>query len=184
MLPAPTALTTERLALRRPRLEDAAAVFGYAGDPEATRLMSWPMHRGIEDSRSFLAFALGEWAEHGIGAYLIERDGAVLGSTGLELRDPSTAITGYILLPQAWGRGYATEACRAMLRLGAELRLSRIEAHCHHAHAVSARVLEKSGMRFECLIERHTVFPNLAPEPQRVRRYAWGAGAEPGGGSG
>lgn len=184
MRPVPSSLDTDRLRLRRPHREDAASVFAYAGDPEATRLMGWPIHRSIDDTQAFLDIALHEWSERGVGPYLIERDGIVLGSTGLHLREPLLAVTGYILLRAAWGRGYATEACRAMLQLGEQLGLERIEAHCHHAHPASAHVLEKCGMRFEGVLERHLVFPNLSCEPQDVRSYAWLAEGLPRGGSG
>lgn len=77
------------------------------------------------------------------------------------------------MLRSEWGKGYATEACRAMVALGQSLGFARIDARCHAAHEASARVLEKSGMTLEGVLRRYDMFPNLGAEPQDVRVYAW-----------
>jgi len=176
MFAAPVTLATARLTLRRPARDDADAIFSYAGDSAATRFMSWPMHLELDDTRRFIELALSHWEQQGVGAYLIERSGAVIGSTGLEPESRNRAVTGYILARHAWGHGYATEACRAMIDLGRSLGFARIEAQCHVDHLASARVLEKSGMRLEAILPRQIVLPNLSPEPQDVRSYALGSG--------
>jgi ribosomal-protein-alanine N-acetyltransferase len=184
MLTAAACIATGRLTLRRPVLEDAEAMFRYASDPAVTRYMSWPMHRDVEQTRRYLEAALQEWQTQGAGAYVIERDGTVIGSTGLNCTGELEAATGYVLAQSAWGQGYATEACRAMIELGRSLGLARIKAYCHVDHAASARVLEKSGMVFEGILRRGIVFHNLSGEPEDVLSYAWtsvrsgGAGAQ------
>ncbi len=113
---APPTLSTARLTLRRPRLEDAQALFeGFTSHPHATRYMSWPTHRTLEDTRGFLTYATRAWDEVGVGTYLIEREGMVVGSSGLHPDGPHRAMTGYILTRSLWGQGYATEVCRAMV---------------------------------------------------------------------
>ena len=57
---------------------------------------------------------------------------------------------GYDLAPRYWGRGYATEAARAIVRFGfEELGLHRIWSWCIADNVASARVMEKVGMRLE-----------------------------------
>jgi RimJ/RimL family protein N-acetyltransferase len=57
---------------------------------------------------------------------------------------------GYELSPKHWGRGYATEAARAIVRFGfTELKLYRIWSWCIADNVGLARVLEKVGMRLE-----------------------------------
>ena len=59
---------------------------------------------------------------------------------------------GYILRRDRWGRGYATEAAREMLRFGFErMGAHRIIANCATANVASVRVLEKLGMTREGL---------------------------------
>ncbi|HUN27340.1 MAG TPA: GNAT family N-acetyltransferase [Steroidobacteraceae bacterium] len=170
---APYRIATARLTLRRPTIDDAPAVFAYASDATVTRYMSFPAHHDLEETREYIRFALLNWEEEGVGAYLLEYDGRVIGSTGLDPGGGHAAATGYVLAREAWGCGYATEACRAMIELGRALALTRIEAQCHVDHAPSARVLEKAGMRCEGVLPRHMLFPNLAREPQDVLSYAW-----------
>lgn len=61
----------------------------------------------------------------------------------------------YLLLPEWWGQGYATEAVQAILDHGlANLGLSRIIAETQTANAVSVRLLKRVGMTFERNVER------------------------------
>ena len=55
---------------------------------------------------------------------------------------------GYRLLPDAWGRGFATEGARALLNHGFQtLGLYRIIGLTHPDNAASQRVLQKAGLR-------------------------------------
>ncbi len=156
-------ITTSRLALRRPGPADAEAIFEYASDPEVTRLLAWPRHTAVADSRGFLRFSDEAWAI-GPGPYLIvDGDGGVVGSSGLEVETPYRAATGYVLARRVWGRGYATEVAVAMAGIAAELGIRRLYALCHTENRASARVLAKAGFTCEGVLRRHTVFPNLDP---------------------
>jgi ribosomal-protein-alanine N-acetyltransferase len=172
----PLSLETERLTLRRPAADDAAAIFErYAGDLEVTRYLGWPRHRSIEDARAFVAFSDAEWARWPAGPCLIfdRATSQLLGGTGLAFETSERAMTGYVLARDAWGRGYATEALRAMVDLARELRVTRLYALCHTAHRPSWHVLEKCGFVREGVLPGAHEFPNLAPgEPQDVICYA------------
>jgi len=64
----------------------------------------------------------------------------------------------YNLLPVYWGKGYATEAVRAVLKFGFRvLKLHRMEAGCAVDNIASIRVLEKVGMQMEG--QRRKVLP-------------------------
>ena len=150
---APETLKTARLVLRRPTADDAEALFdGYTSDPEVTRYLSWPRPT-----------APAAWAT-GTGPYaVVDAEGAIVGSTGLEVEAPYRAATGYVLARHTWGRGYATEVATAMATLAAELHIGRLYALCHTANRASARVLAKAGFSFEGVLRRHIVFPNIDP---------------------
>jgi ribosomal-protein-alanine N-acetyltransferase len=167
---------TDRLALRRPLIADASAMFlRYAGDHEVTRFMSWPTHRSVDDTRAFIEASDAEWDRSAMGPYLIEsrESGELLGSTGLALESPDRAATGYVLAKDAWGLGYASEALGCVVRVAAEMGLRRLYALCHPEHAASARVLEKCGFTCEGLLPRRCRFPNLQPgDPGDAVSYA------------
>jgi RimJ/RimL family protein N-acetyltransferase len=163
---APDRIDTARLVLRRPEAADAEAIFArYASDPEATRYLGWRRHVTVDDTRMFLAFCAAEWERWPAGPYLIESrdDGTVLGSTGLAFESFESAMTGYVLARDAWGRGYATEVLTAIVPLAPALGVRRLYAICHTEHRASARVLEKCGFIREGVLPHHTVFPNLLP---------------------
>jgi RimJ/RimL family protein N-acetyltransferase len=163
---APERVETQRLILRRPLASDAEAIFSrYASDPEVTRLVGWPMHRSLDDTRAFLAADREQWERRSVGAYLIEsrETGALLGSTGLYRDDSGAAMTGYVLARDAWGHGYATEALGAMVLTARGLGLPRLYAYCHPENAASIHVLEKCGFIREDALVRDQQFPNLSP---------------------
>jgi RimJ/RimL family protein N-acetyltransferase len=66
---------------------------------------------------------------------------------------------GYIVHPDHHGRGYATEACRPLLRVAfEEMGLHRVVGRLDARNTASARVLEKLGMRREAhLVENEWV---------------------------
>jgi RimJ/RimL family protein N-acetyltransferase len=161
---APERLETARLVLRRPRAEDAAAIFTrFAADREVTRFVGWPTHESLDDTRAFLAFSDGQWDRWPAGPYLAlsRTDDAILGSTGLDFETPSRAATGYVFAKDAWGRGYATEALCAMIDLARTLGVRRLYALCHPEHRASWRVLEKGGFAREGTLRCYAEFPNL-----------------------
>jgi RimJ/RimL family protein N-acetyltransferase len=175
-------LHTPRLVLRPPCAEDAQTVFDtFASDPEVTRLVGWPRHAGIETTKEFLAFSQCEWQRWPAGPLLIEsrEDRALLGCSGLSFETEYRASTGYVLARKAWGRGFASEALRAMSALAESLDVQRLYALCHTDHSASVRVLERCGFLREGVLAKYLVFPNLGdPRPQNVYCYARISGGE------
>ena len=163
---APATIETERLVLRRPLTDDARTMFvRYASDPAVTRFLGWRPHTSVQDTKLLLACCDAEWAQFGVGCYLIQsrEDGELLGSVSLRLFSPQQAATGYLLARDAWGRGYATEALRAMRSLALRLGVLRLSAICHPDHRASWRVLQKCGFVREGVLRGHAQFPNIAP---------------------
>ena len=173
---APERIETERLVLRRPRVEDAAAIFErYAADRDVTRYLGWPRHESLDATHAFLEFSESEWNRWPAGPYLIEtRDqGLLLGSTGLMYVTPRRAATGYVLAKDSWGRGYATESLKAVVEVARGTGVVRLYALCHVDHAPSYRVLEKCGFAREGTLRRYGEFPNLKPgDPQDTLIYS------------
>ena len=147
-------LETERLILREFRADDFEVVHAYGSDPAVVRFMPWGPN-SPEQTRDFLRRKLDEQTAEPRMVFdlaVVERaSGQVVGSVGLRLDAEGTqAELGYCYARHAWGRGIATEAARAMLRLGfEELGLHRIHASCDAQNLASARVLEKIVMRRE-----------------------------------
>jgi len=68
----------------------------------------------------------------------------------IDPRQPTTAEVGYILRPEYWKNGYASEILRALLAFGfGPLGLHRVYGKCDELNTASARVMEKGGLAYE-----------------------------------
>ncbi len=149
-------LETERLVLRRFAEDDADNLFGLDSDPEVMRFLTGgePTPRGeIEDDvlPAFLRYyerfsGFGFWAaiEKGTGEFL-----GWFHFRPPEGDSPDNVELGYRLRRCAWGKGYATEGSRALIRKGfAELGVRRVFAETMAVNHASRRVMEKSGLSY------------------------------------
>lgn len=165
----PERLSTQRLLLQRLRYEDAEEIFyAYASKPEATRYLSWPTHRSIEDTRAFLRRAIAGWNQGSDYSFSIrlKSNGSLIGGFGI-VNDDGKIQFGYVISPVHWGQGYATEACREMMQLlGTRQGLYRISTFVDAENAASIRVLEKSGLVQEARLSKWFRFVNQDREPK------------------
>lgn len=150
---APTyPIVTERLRLRPHRPGDLDDLLVYHSDPEVTRYIPWPV-RTVEQTREALAVRLHQGTVHAPGEWLVlaieEADsGTVIGEVLLKRSDDRkrNGEVGYAIRRDRQGNGLASEAVRAMLRLGfGEFGLERITASVEAPNAASRRLLERFG---------------------------------------
>ncbi len=77
----------------------------------------------------------------------------------LRSREHRRGEVGYVLHPDFWGRGLATEGANALLEIAFDtLDLHRVIARLDARNAASAAVLERLGMRREAVLVEHTWF--------------------------
>jgi len=159
-LPPQPVLTTTRLRLRPFLPDDAAAVQRLAGDLAVARTtlnIPHPYEDGMADAWITMVaedFASGRQV---VFAITDGTSGDLVGAIGLVLRlEHARAELGYWVGHPFWGRGYAPEAVREVLRYGFDtLGLHRIHA-CHFSHnPASGRVMLKAGMRQEGMARAH-----------------------------
>ena len=147
-------LITERLTLRMLRDEDAARLQVIAGDRAVAEMYSEIPHPFTIETAGGMIEASNAAIQEGtrlvLGMRLRETD-ELIGVIGLETNLlHRRAELGYFIDVAHWGRGYATEAARAMVRHAFDvLGLHRVEARHMVDNPASARVLEKIGMRQE-----------------------------------
>lgn len=145
----PLRIETARLVLRPAREEDLDGMHAVLSSPEATRWWSTPPHDSVDQTREWLA---GMIAGGGAGLdMVIEREGRVIGKAGFY----NPPDLGYILHPDHWGQGLATEAVTAMLdRLFLATAHDETLADVDPENAASIRLLEKLGFRRTGFAER------------------------------
>jgi RimJ/RimL family protein N-acetyltransferase len=144
-------LRTERLVLRpyEPADADAFAV-GWASEEWTSLLLSRPMNRAEVGEMVRRRTELGDGLF--ISLAVATQDGTVIGDSMLHLQGTglSEGEIGWTVLPGFGGHGYATEAARAVLRLGFEhFGLRRIVANLDARNDRSAALCERLGMRRE-----------------------------------
>ncbi|GAA5052133.1 RimJ/RimL family protein N-acetyltransferase [Thermocatellispora tengchongensis] len=149
-------LETERLVLRRLTPGDAGALLALHADPEVMRYLTGgrPATReeveGVTLPRMLAYYerypAFGYWAADRKGS------GEFLGwfhFRPAEGAPPGEIELGYRLHRAAWGKGYASEGSRALIRKGfTELGVERVVAQTMAVNLGSRRVMEKCGLRF------------------------------------
>jgi RimJ/RimL family protein N-acetyltransferase len=152
-------IDTDRLTLRGHRLDDFADYLALWTDPAVTRFIGGkPSSR--EEVWGRLLRNIGHWASLGFGYWaIIEKDtGRFIGEAGFadfrrEIEPSLDGVPeiGWALAPHAHGKGYATEAVRAVISWGHGHFGSRRTA-CIIApeNEPSIRVAEKCGYREFC----------------------------------
>ena len=144
---------TARLLLRRWRDGDLEPFAAMNADPRVMEHFPAPLSRAESDELA--GRFRSHWVEHGFGPWAIEVPGeaAFIGFTGLSRPSFEAHFTpcvevGWRLAGGHWGRGYATEAARAAMRVAfEELGLEEIVSFTVPANRRSLRVMEKLGMQ-------------------------------------
>jgi RimJ/RimL family protein N-acetyltransferase len=175
-----TDLHLSRLRLREWREDDWSAAHVYGSDPEVVRYLDWGPNTE-EETRAFIAASMrarqaSPRIQYNLAVVLVESDEVIGGCRlWIESAEHRDASIGYSIAGAHWGRGYATEVARGLLRFGFEtLGMHRIWAIVEPENAASARVLEKVGMQREGRLRDHrfakgrwrdsVLYAALAPE--------------------
>ncbi|HYW15975.1 MAG TPA: GNAT family N-acetyltransferase [Allosphingosinicella sp.] len=140
---------TERLLLRPGWSQDAPALFDAIGDERIVRNLAtapWPYRP--EDARAWLATERKE-SEPSLLVFRFSNGAPeLIGAVGFGRKPTGGIEFGYWIARHHWGRGYATEAGRAVLAAARHsLRLKRLDAGHFLDNPASGRVLEKLGFR-------------------------------------
>ncbi|MFF5211164.1 GNAT family N-acetyltransferase [Streptosporangium sp. NPDC000396] len=160
-------LTTERLVLRPVTVQDHAALLAHWTAPDVRRFLFDGAILSPAEITEVIDDSVRDFASAGYGLWLIrETDGTdLVGTAGLRpLEDLGLEVL-YSLAPGAWGKGYATEAARAVVEhaLG-PLGVPEVLAEVDEGNAASVAVVERLGMTpFE-------VVPGLLGPMTRYRR--------------
>jgi len=171
----PEQIETERLILRKPRMDDAPAMFaGWTQDPEVTYFLMRRSHENIEQTESILTWAIGAWNgnERFLFMVTLKESGDVIGIIDAHIEVHKVAI-GYVMSRAYQGKGYMTESARAIIEWAfGQPSICRVYATTDAENIASWRVMEKAGMQREGILRRYVVQPNISNEPRDSYMYA------------
>ncbi len=137
-------IRTERLLLRRAREDDFAAFHEMMTDPRVMRYWSHPPHTEPEQTAQFIAHLMrSDTAE--VEEFVIEYNGRVIGKAGCW----RPAEVGFMVHPDFWGQGFATEAVQAVLPLCFDKfdAAPALTAECDPRNLASIALLKRFGFR-------------------------------------
>jgi RimJ/RimL family protein N-acetyltransferase len=149
-------IETERLKLRGHRVDDFARSAAMWADPEVYRYIGGKPHTEEEAWTKLLRY-VGHWVLLGFGYWVVEEkaSGNFAGEIGFadykrDLRPSLEGVPeiGWVLASQGHGKGYATEAVRAVVAWG-DAHFGSVRTACiiHPENLASIRVAEKCGYR-------------------------------------
>jgi RimJ/RimL family protein N-acetyltransferase len=142
----PDPIRTERLRLRPLDLADAPRIARFAGDPAVARMTpAFPLQQTVVGAEGWVLLHQA-MAAHEVGAeYAIELPGeGLIGTVGAH-QEGDAIVVRYWLGRPYWGRGFATEAARAVTDVAHALDQGPVRAGHFVDNPASGRVLEKVG---------------------------------------
>lgn len=145
-------LQTERMILRNLQEDDAADLYEYSKDEAVGKNAGWKPHENIEESMAILQERF--LGQEDIFGMVLKENGKLVGTVGF-VEDPDcpeegTAMLGYALGVNYWGKGYMTEAVQAVLTYGfMQKQLRKITVTHYTDNLRSQSVIVKSGFQYQ-----------------------------------
>ena len=148
-------LETSRLLLEKPKEGQADIIAPLVMDPMVMRYIGNGKTQDREGILKTITTHTQHWGTFGFGFFnifekesheFIGRGGLI--HLGLQHDNPEVEV-GFILHQRFWGKGYATEIAKALLKWGFEnLQLDSIIGVTYKENIASQKVLKKVGMHF------------------------------------
>jgi [ribosomal protein S5]-alanine N-acetyltransferase len=133
---------TQRLILRRARMDDVAAMHVIMSNPVAMRYWSTPPHSELAETERWIA-SMVEDNPATRDDFIVTLNGQLIGKLGA-WRLPEF---GFLFEPAHWGQGYAREALDAFVERRRALGSTELTADVDPRNAASIRLLERAGFR-------------------------------------
>lgn len=150
----PPHLYTKRSYLRKMMKSDSHDMYEYAKSEEVTRYLLWEPHSSEMYTYKYLSYLQSRYRAGDFydWAVIMKDTYKMIGTCGFTSFnfEANSAEIGYVLNPDYWGRGIATEVVSEVVKFGFnELGVNRIEARYMEGNSKSRHVMEKVGMTYE-----------------------------------
>ena len=176
---------TPRLMMRQFTLADVDDLVSLDADPDVMRFVTGGLATTREEIETeflpaFLAY-YDRYEGYGFWAAIEKPAGQFLGWFHFRPREGASADEaelGYRLRKSAWGKGYATEGSRALIRKGfTEFGVQRVVAEAMAVNLASRRVMEKAGLTLVRTFRRPWPYPiegdNLGDVEYALTKADW-----------
>ncbi len=147
--PSYRCLITEELVLRPIELNDAPAIFSYTSDPRVAHFTHWNPHETLDETIAYIKLIHALKTTHVWGIALQESN-TIIGECSITQHENGRAELYYALAQNQWGKGYTTQALKAVLAITDQFpEISRLEAWILSENIASCRVAQKVGLTLE-----------------------------------
>ena len=153
-------IETERLILRKFRLEDAEDMFkNYTSSEKVTEYLTWKPHENVKGTESYLNYILPEYEKNDTYRWAIvwKENNEVIGCIDVVDKNDKKfrAELGWVLGDKYWGKGIMPEAGKAVLEQLFNIGYKRIQALHDVNNPKSGRVMKKIGMTHEGVLKKY-----------------------------
>ena len=148
-------IETDRLILRKLRLEDADMMFkNWCHDDEVTKFLTWPTHTSVEVTKQWLNSLMDKYDQGDFYQWGIELKDSheLIGSLSVvDIHEETLSCSvGYCIVKEWWNKGITSEALTSVLKfLIEEADFNRVEAYHDPENPHSGMVMKKAGMQYE-----------------------------------
>ncbi|MCR5740952.1 MAG: GNAT family N-acetyltransferase [Gammaproteobacteria bacterium] len=160
-------IETERLILRKFRLDDAKDMFNnWASDPMVTKYLTWNPHKSVEETKETIDRWEKNYNPHKFAITLKGKD-EVIGGIDLSLGDFQEI--GYVLSRKHWGKGIMSEACKAFTNYLFDCGFKELIIRALDDNIASNKVIKKCGFKF--VEQRLEPQSTIKPNPVKINYY-------------
>ena len=148
-------IDTDRLVLRPFTYEDAEMMFrNWASDEEVQHGYGEPVYRTVDEVRELLSKIIDKYSDSYFYRWVItlRETGECIGMVAYFLVDKKNHFgeIEYCIGKAFQGKGYATEACKAVIRYGfGKIGFHKVQICCRPANKASNKVIDKCGFVYE-----------------------------------
>lgn len=147
-------LETSRLLLRAIKRSDLDDIYEYSSDPKTSKYLLWSPHKSKDFTKTFIELILSKYksGEYNDWAIVYKPTGKMIGTCGFTRIDESNSLVeaGYVINPEYWGMGIATEALQRVIDFAfCDLAVNRVECRFMFGNEASLAVMIKAGMKLE-----------------------------------
>ncbi len=136
-------IQTSRLFLMPLDVSDAAEAFKWCGDPDVTEFMNYTIYTNVSDVAQWISEA-----GYNCFGFFLRENGQLIGSGDVHPNKNGAYELGYNLAKAYWGKGYCTEASKAMLAYRVAQGYKDFVSEHATDNVRSGRVIKKCGFVF------------------------------------
>ncbi|PIE94586.1 GNAT family N-acetyltransferase [Bacillus fungorum] len=152
MLEEKDVICTKRLFMRKPTIEDVDYFYNILKEEAVGKWLAKSRGMSKEEVNDYIGQLISHWEQYDFGVWLLvnRNTGKLLGHCGLrKVNETGEIEIMYLLAPEYWGNGYASEAVEASIQYAIEtMNGKRIIARVKVANENSKKLLRKLGFTY------------------------------------